>query len=97
MFKTVLSKKEWLDHIGSHERDNAIQHEYCREHGLSLSTFRYWKTYEAREVCSETNVFIEIPKTGKNPTSSVENNKTINLPNGCSLRVRVTGREARST
>lgn len=91
MTRKTLSKQEWLDHLSSQERGKATQREYCREHGLSLSAFRYWKKREAHEADSGTKKFIEIPTACKNHLAPAKGSCTIIFPNGCSLRVRVLG------
>jgi hypothetical protein len=89
MSKTRLNKQEWIEHLSNQERSAATQRAYCREHGLSLSAFRYWKKRETREAAGETKAFIEIPTPGKKSSSPYNDSCAITFPNGCSLRVRL--------
>ena len=89
MAKKALSKEAWLEHLVRQERSGDTQQEYCREHRLSLSAFRYWKKRKAHEATSEEASFIELPITGAKSVT-IGDICTIDFPNGCSLRVYAT-------
>ena len=84
-----LSKATWLEHLALQERSGATQQAYCKEQGLSLSAFQYWKKRKAREATSGKNSFIEVrvPETSAESTRDI---CTIEFPNGCSVRVHAT-------
>ena len=58
-FKSTVSSKEefWRNHIQSCSQSNLSQERYCREHGLALSTFSYWKRQLAKSKDRETRFF----------------------------------------
>ena len=91
MTQKPLSKAAWLDHLSRQAGSGETQQEYCQEHGLSLSAFRYWKKRRTHEASSEETSFIELPMTGamSGPMCDL---CTIEFPNGCALRVHATGR-----
>jgi hypothetical protein len=91
MAKKTLSKEAWLEHLSRQERSGGTQQEYCREHSLSVSAFRYWKKRRAHEATSEEASFIELPMVGAKSVS-IGDICTIEFPNGCSLRIHATSR-----
>ncbi len=63
------SKEEfWRNHIQSCSQSNLSQERYCREHGLALSTFSYWKRQLAKSRDREPRFFplmLQGPPTAK--------------------------------
>lgn len=58
-FKSSVSSKEefWRNHIQSCSQSSLSQERYCKEHGLALSTFSYWKRQLARSREQEARFF----------------------------------------
>jgi len=42
--KDKINAKEWLAHIEAWEKSGKTQPQFCQEHGLTYSTFGYWRT-----------------------------------------------------
>lgn len=58
-FKSSVSSKEefWSNHIQSCSQSSLSQERYCKEHGLALSTFGYWKRQLAKSRDREQRFF----------------------------------------
>ena len=41
--RTISKREFWRQHIEDCGRSGLSQNRYCKEHGLALSTFGYWK------------------------------------------------------
>ena len=50
-------EKFWRYHIESCNQSNLSQQRYCKEHGLALSTFSYWKRQLVKSRKQETKFF----------------------------------------
>ena len=70
-FKSSVSSKEefWRNHIQSCSQGNLSQKRYCKEHGLALSAFSYWKRQLAKSRETEAKFFplmLQTPPATKN-------------------------------
>jgi transposase-like protein len=57
--KSSVSNKEefWRNHIQCCSQSDLSQERYCKEHGLALSTFSYWKRQLAKSREQKTRFF----------------------------------------
>jgi putative transposase len=90
---TRLSAAEWQRHIAAQRASGQTQPDYCRQHGLSLHTFRYHK-YPRRQADSQQDRQDELPSWRELPsglaTVSASSDWLIELDlgNGVCLRLR---------
>lgn len=50
--------QKWKDHIENYRRSGLNQPDFCKKHGLKLSTLGYWITYFNRQ--HKANNFVEV-------------------------------------
>lgn len=55
-------RKIWERHLRDCERSGLPQEEYCAKHGLSMSSFGYWRTKLRRE--TRRGEFVEVGGAG---------------------------------
>lgn len=71
----------WQTHLDAWRQSGLSQAAYCKQHGLSLSSFGYWLRRRAEPVRSTAALPILVAKP------SLETHLEVRLPNGWSVRL----------
>ena len=71
----------WQTHLDAWRQSGLSQAAYCKQHGLSLSSFGYWLHRRAEPVRSTAALPILVAKP------SLETHLEVRLPNGWSVRL----------
>jgi hypothetical protein len=79
-------RTEWESHISAWQSGGLSQRVYCDGHGLSLSSFGYWRRKLSDEAVKPNGDQPGVMPIGVKPGALVEG-VTISLPNGIVLRV----------
>jgi transposase-like protein len=79
----VLSEQEWRRHFEAWKESGLNQSAYCREHGVGLHRFRYWRSkLEGRE---RRTGMVKVPVPLSSPAGCLEivtGRYTIRIPEG---------------
>lgn len=71
----------WQTHLDAWRQSGLSQASYCKQHGVSLSSFGYWLHRRAKSTSPTAAVPILVAKP------SIETHLEVRLPNGWSVRL----------
>ena len=77
--RTDRSEKEWFRLVSAQERSGKTQDAYCREVGISATSFQRWRQRLERKGAAK---FIEV-RSEAQPAAKVE----LEVPGGVTLRI----------
>ena len=81
--RTRLKHAYWQRHIEDCERKHLSQKDYCRTHGLALSTFRYWKKKLGTEIPDSPRFFpLAVQPDSSQATFQITSGLSLQLASG---------------
>ena len=58
--KVKMSKEQWLEHVARQQESEYSRARYCRDHGLNLNSFNYYRSRSIRQVSTQPTGFAKV-------------------------------------
>jgi len=58
--KTKMNKGQWLEHVARQQKSEYSRARYCREHGLNLNSFNYYRKRSIQQVSTQDTGFAKV-------------------------------------